>query len=266
MEETAASTEEMNATSEEIEKAAEFITDKARKAVISAGEIKNKADSLQEGFLASQNSAQKILQECKEKLEKALEQSKAVGQINVLADAILQITSQTNLLALNAAIEAARAGEAGKGFAVVAEEIRKLAEGSKNTVNQIQSITKTVVGSVESLALNSNNLLSFLVNDVTNDYQTMLKATTEYKNDADFISELVTGFSATAEELLAAMQNMIKAINEISAASGEGAQGTSDIAGKSSIIVEKSDEVMKQASLSNKSAETLVEIVSQFRV
>lgn len=75
-------------------------------------------------------------------LEQALEDAKVVDQIGVLADSILNITAQTNLLALNASIEAARAGEAGKGFAVVAEEIRVLAEQSKDAVANIQAVTE----------------------------------------------------------------------------------------------------------------------------
>ncbi|CAM0496306.1 methyl-accepting chemotaxis protein [Thermoanaerobacter kivui] len=63
-----------------------------------------------------------------------------------------QISDQTNLLALNAAIEAARAGEAGRGFAVVAEEVRNLAEDSKNAVKTITDSLLSFTGQVENLA------------------------------------------------------------------------------------------------------------------
>ena len=81
----------------------------------------------------------------------SIEESRQIGNIDNLTNDILDIASQTNLLALNASIEAARAGEVGKGFAVVAEEIRQLAENSKNTASDIQNISVGVVRAVNQL-------------------------------------------------------------------------------------------------------------------
>lgn len=266
MEETAASTEEMNATSSEIEKAIEYIAVKAQKGAISAGEINKKATKLRENFLSSRESANSIFIASKGKLENALEESKGVEQINNLADAILQITSQTNLLALNAAIEAARAGEAGKGFSVVADEIRKLAEDSKSTATQIQSITKHVINAVDNLSSSSSSLLTLMSTNVAEDYNTMLNATEEYNKDAEFIDVLVSDFSATSEELQAQMENIIKTINEITSATSEGAEGTNNIAEKTAVVTKKANDVINQTNISKESSIKLRQLVEKFKV
>jgi methyl-accepting chemotaxis protein len=266
MEETAASTQEMNATSSEIERAAESIAEKAQEGAKSVDNINRRANELHKNFLASQTSATNIFNSVKGKLEKALEESKSVQQINILADAILQITSQTNLLALNAAIEAARAGEAGKGFAVVADEIRKLAEDSKKTVTEIQNITKIVVNSVENLTVNSNSMLEFMSVDVNRDYRNMLNAADQYQKDAGYMNDLTTDFSATSEELLASIQNMIRAISEVLQSTNEGSSGINSIAEKSSVIVNKSNDVLNRINSTHAGVKTLNQMVSRFKI
>jgi methyl-accepting chemotaxis protein len=266
MEETAASTQEMNATSAEIENAIESVAEKAQHGAQTGNEINQRAAELGVSFKESYDNGQRIFANVTKKLEKALEESKAVEQINVLADSILGITEQTNLLALNAAIEAARAGEAGKGFAVVAEEIRHLAEDSKNTVSKIQDVTKIVVGSVDNLAANSNELLGFVKNDVANDYRTMLDSTSQYNNDADKINELVTDLSATSQQVLASIQNMTKTINEVTTASNEGAGGTSNIAEKAAVISEKAEEILSSINSTKDGANELNGMVIKFKL
>lgn len=266
MQETAASTEEMTATASEIEKSLNNISSKALEGSKAVDNINKRASELNNSFSHSYGNALKILNDVKQKLEQSLVQSQAVQQINELTESILQITSQTNLLALNAAIEAARAGEAGKGFAVVAEEIRKLAETSKDTATQIQGITKVVTNSVENLSDNSNELLKFVENNVSKDYQLMLGATDQYKLDADFVNEIVSDFSATSEELLVSIQNLVLAMNSIAESAGEGAAGTSNIAQKVSSVANRANEVKESINSTEESSKYLNDLIIKFKV
>ncbi|AKL96529.1 methyl-accepting chemotaxis sensory transducer [Clostridium aceticum] len=266
MEETAASTEQMNATSTEIESAADSIATKAQNSSIIVEEISERAQELKESAVTSQRIAYDIRQTIDEDMRTSIEQSKAVEKINVLTESILQITSQTNLLALNAAIEAARAGEAGKGFAVVADEIRKLAEDSKNTVNEIQDITKLVVSSVKNLTQSSEKALDFIDTKVINDYKSMVSTGEQYYKDAEAIQDIVTDFSATAEELLASIQNMAQAINEVTVSNNEGAQGTQRIAERTLDVMQMATKFADFMKETEHNSESLTKSVAQFKI
>ncbi len=263
MEETAAASEEMTASAQEIEQAVEAIARSTQNGTVEVIEINKRAVDTKENVNKAQRKAADILMETREELDKAIENSKVVEQISVLTDSIMQITSQTNLLSLNAAIEAARAGDAGKGFSVVAEEIRKLAEQSKDTAIQIQNITAKVTGSVNDLSNSSNKLLRFVSNDVNNDYNTMLDVADKYSKDAKFVENLVTDFSSTSEELLATIQDVLKTIDGVAQAASEGAKGTTDIAQKVTDVTLKSNEIMKLTKESSESAQKLLEEVSK---
>lgn len=266
MEETAAATEEMNATSEEIEVSVKSIADKAQDGSVMAGSISMRAQSLKENAVMSQAKTREIHDGIDSEMRQALKQSKAVEQINILTESILQITEQTNLLALNAAIEAARAGEAGRGFAVVADEIRKLAEDSKNTVNEIQTITDLVTDSVHNLTESSEKVLKFIGTTVIEDYQSMVGIGEQYFKDAESFKELTADFSKTSEDLHRAIQSMVRVINEVSLSNNEGAQSTSDIAMKAQNVMKNASRVTELMKATRENSERLAESVSKFKV
>ncbi len=265
-EETAASTEEMNAASGEIENAVRTMAEKAQNGLLIADEISKRAQTLKDSAVASQETAYETYNSIDSDIRKSIEQSRAVEQIDVLLDAILQITAQTNLLALNASIEAARAGDAGRGFAVVAEEIGKLADNSKNTINEIQNIAKLVVSSVENLSQNAEKALRYIHTTVIDDYKMMVDIGERYYKDSDSVQKLVTDFGAMAETLLMSMHSMVKAISEITETNSENAMGTQIIAERASNVMSKAAEVGNLFEQTEESSEKLMGTVSKFKI
>jgi methyl-accepting chemotaxis protein len=265
MQQTAASSEQMNATSIEIGNAVEAISKRAQEGALQAGKINKRAENIQIDVENASQKAEDIFKKTKQDLEKAIQDSSIVNQINVLSEAIMQITEKTNLLALNAAIEAARAGEAGKGFSVVAEEIRNLAEQSKETVEEIQLITEKVMKSVNNLSDSSQDILNFVSNDVVNDYERMLNVAQKYSGDAVFVENLVTEFSTTSEELSASIQDILNTIEQVALASNEGADGTSNIAQKISDIDNQSSDIIDKTNEARENTDRLKEEVTKFK-
>ena len=266
MEETAATSEQMTATAQEMEKAVQSIAHKSEDGAIKANEITIRAQKTRGDVEQAQIKAMKIFETTRSSLERAIEDSKVVDQIDVLSSAIMAITGQTNLLALNAAIEAARAGEAGRGFSVVADEIRKLAEASKDTVVEIKDITKQVSEAVQNLSVHANELLRFVSTDVNQDYHTLLDVANQYNDDARFVDNMVTDFSATSEELLASIQDVVGSIDAVATAAQEGAEGTTDIANRNTNINTRSYDILSQVAKSKTSAEKLNKNVSVFKL
>ena len=266
MEETAASAEAMTTTSNEIEMASRSIAKKSQEAALQVIEISKRAKNTKKDVQLSKEQANAIGLEIEGKLKLALEQSKVVAQIGVLTESIMSITEQTNLLALNASIEAARAGESGKGFAVVANEIRHLADQSKTAVGKIGEVTTEVTDAVTNLSESSSALLHYVSTDINNSLQRMMEVADAYKEDAAYVDELITEFSATSEELLASIESMIGSVSEVAQAATEGAIGTGDIAEKIANITDKSADVTEQVEISRESSMLLQEEISSFTV
>ncbi|RCX19387.1 methyl-accepting chemotaxis protein [Anaerobacterium chartisolvens] len=266
MEETAASTQEMSATSEEIEAAVGSIAMKSKNGSKIVDEIGRRAEELKGNAVIAQKSTEDVCREIEHDMRESIKKSKAVEEIGVLTASILEITSQTNLLALNAAIEAARAGEAGKGFAVVAEEIRKLADDSKNIAGKIQSFTNILIGSVEELAGSSEKALSFIDTTVIKGYRDMVEIGEQYSKDAEYIRELINDFSLTSENLSSSMEIMVNSISSVTNANNEEAAGIQSIAEKASDVMQKTNVILSLVKDMEENSKRLSQTVDRFKI
>lgn len=266
MEETAATTTMADAAAGEIHGAVEHIAQRSQDGAKGAAEIKGRAEETNRKIKTAQEKAALLKKEIQQDLETALENAKVIEQIYELASVIMNVSSQTNLLSLNASIEAARAGEAGRGFAVVAGEIGALAEQSRQTVIQIQAVTQEVTSAVENLSANSRKLLDFVVNDVTADYEDFLTIGEQYSQDGASVDGLMQEFNTIAQELFESMEGIINSMGDISRAAEEGADGTTEIAQRASVIAGESSEVLEQVMKTKQSAETLQAEISKFHV
>lgn len=190
---------------------------KAGEAAGQSSDIMNRAKKQYETSEASGREAVALYQRTRQELEAAIADSQKVREIDTLAEEILSISSQTNLLALNASIEAARAGDAGKGFAVVAEEIRSLADNSRQAVDKIRQVTDAVVQNVSSLSHSSTKLLDFMNGKVMEDYRGMTELARMYEQDAAFYSDISGELGTASAEMRISMEGIRESIQTITA-------------------------------------------------
>lgn len=200
-------------------------------------EMKGHADSMESAARSNMESTGTKVNEILEVLNRAIEDSNSVNQVNSLTDDILNIASQTNLLALNASIEAARAGDAGRGFAVVATEISQLAAASQEAANRIQQINSVVTQAVHNLADNANGLVQYMNESILPEFEEFVTAGSEYKNKATYIENAMNEFESKTDSLKNTMIEIQKSINTIAHAIEEGAKGVSNAADSTQVLV-----------------------------
>ena len=210
----------------------------------------------------STNSTTQITESIIETIENLAEKSKSIATI---IEAINEIAEQTTLLSLNASIEAARAGEAGKGFAVVAQEIRKLADESIRSAEEIAQIVQEIEGNTKEATDVERK-----AENIVGDQQKAVALTTE---SFDSIGKQVSGLLEALEIINKNVISMeedrnttlssISAITAISAQTAAGASNVNDTVKKQSVSIEELDQA---ADVLEGRAKELSEILSGFRV
>ena len=259
-------TENIKENGQELGDAIENVARKAEEAAEQSNGIMERAGKQYEASGQSAREAVALCSEAGKELEKAISDSRKVHEIDALTEEILAISSQTNLLALNASIEAARAGEAGKGFAVVAEEIRQLADHSRQAVDKIRKVTENVVQNVAFLSENARRLLGFMNGKVMEDYKGMTELAEAYQKDAAFYNDIASDLGASSQEMNASMAGINESIGVIAELAGGIAEFMENMEQSAEESRENSKAVMERMAELFRLSELLNETVASFRV
>src|SRR5436305_503714 len=241
---TSSAVEQLTVSMKQVSNNAEASAEAARRALDAAEQGNRAVHDTLEGMQRIRSSVQATAKRIKALGDRSLEISEIVNVIN-------DITEQTNLLALNAAIEAARAGEAGRGFAVVADEVRKLAEHSRNATKDIAALIKAIQAE-------------------TNDAVVVME---EGTREVEIGAKLADQAGKALEAISTVVRQSAELVQEISLASNQQVRGTEGVADAMQIISNITRQTSQSARQTARTVEQLVhmseqlnEALSQFRI
>ncbi|HZG59870.1 MAG TPA: methyl-accepting chemotaxis protein [Anoxybacillus sp.] len=190
------------------------------------------------------------------------ERSKEIGQIT---NVITGIAEQTNLLALNAAIEAARAGEQGRGFAVVADEVRKLAEQSAQSAQQISRLISAIQEetnkAVQSMEAATKEVVAGI--GVVN---TAGESFNQIQNAVDEVTSHIQEISSAIQQMAAGTEQMVQSMQQIAKVAETSAAGTQEASSVTEEQLAAMEEISSSAESLSHMAEELQMLIGKFKI
>ncbi|MDW7673865.1 MAG: methyl-accepting chemotaxis protein [Bacillota bacterium] len=238
------------------------LAEEAKKASVQTSEKANAGERSVDttiGKMAQINESVSLSADVIKELE---QQSQKIGEI---IEVISGIAEQTNLLALNAAIEAARAGESGRGFAVVAEEVRKLAENSQKSSQEITSLVTAIQAKTkESVQVMVNG--TELVNDGSKAVQETKLVFKEIINAVNNTVERIDGIYDITGQEIASSDQIVNLIDNIAKVAEQNDDSANTVASSAEEQASSVEEVAASAEQLNSVALKLVEEVSHFKI
>ena len=216
---TQTATQEVENLADRLKETKAYVTDISEMSV-ETQKLSNKGLTIVDELITK---GQRSIDNSKISKEVVSEMVSSIEKINFISDAITEITEQTNLLSLNASIEAARAGESGKGFAVVADEIRKLAEQSQQSTDEIKQIVNEITIKSQQVEQTMDESVGIIEeqNVSIKDAKELFDSVNGLKEGLDNITQLNEAMDTNRNNVVSKMEDVAAVATETAAASEE---------------------------------------------
>ncbi|NIQ94328.1 MAG: methyl-accepting chemotaxis protein, partial [Desulfuromonadales bacterium] len=260
---------------ETVEKTSRLIKEMAVNTELVASSSKKVSDAVDTTVQTAQGGGEKarhtmermmqILQDVEKSGVQVVNFGEQLGRIGKIVEVINGIAQKTNLLALNATIEAARAGEYGRGFAVVAEEIRKLADSTTSSAEEITALIGKVQDEGQNVEVSLRNNIQEMDEgrkaiDLTNKaFEEIIETAVNTQSKATSIAELSQKQIDGANKMVDAIEEISQVVSDNAAATEEGSAATEEQSAAMSEMAHAAQELARYA-------ETLAENVKQFEL
>ena len=263
---TGAATQEVSASTNEVNASVMRLAKETDQTMREVKEILKRAERVVNDSRRSCDNAIAIADQRGRELEEASSKAEVIEEIGELADSIAGIAEQINLLSLNASIEAARAGEHGRGFAVVASEINKLATDTAQTVEQIKQTIDAIQGAFSDLDRCSNDLLKFVKETVTPDYENFIETGKQYGADAQSFGALTGQISDMVENISEAMDQVNDAVASIADSANATAESSAEVTDTVEDVNTMVSDISSMARTQQDISSSLNDIVNEFKL